>query len=59
LATAPPTATFEISHGEVVVTGKAVECAEAMGRVKIIKTVAYTGGAVAGGASLLWLLGLL
>lgn len=59
LATAAPTDTFEISHGEVVVTGKAVECAEAMGRIKVIKTVAYTGGAVAGGASLLWLLGLL
>jgi hypothetical protein len=59
LATAAPTDTFEISHGEVVVTGKAVECAEAIGRIKIVKTVAYTGGAVAGGASLLWLLGLL
>jgi len=59
IATAKPTDTFEISHGEVVVTGKAVECAEALGRIKVIKTVAVTGGAVAGGAGLLWLVGLL
>lgn len=52
-------ATFEISHGEVVVTGKAVECAEALGRMKTLKTVAYAGGAAAGGAGLLLLLGLL
>lgn len=59
LATAQPTDTFEISHGEVVVTGKAVECAEAIGRVKTIRTVAYTGGAAASGLGLLWLLGIL
>lgn len=59
LATAQPTDTFEISHGEVVVTGKAVECAEAIGRVKTVRTVAYTGGAAAGGLGLLWLLGIL
>lgn len=59
IATAQPTDTFEITHGEVVVTGKAVECAEALGRIKVVKTVAYTGGAVAGGAGLLWLVGLL
>lgn len=59
LAKAKPTDTFEISHGEAVVTGKAVECAEAIGRVKVIRTVAYAGGAAAGGAGLLWLVGLL
>lgn len=62
IATAAPTATFEISHGELVVTGKAVECAQALGRVKTIKTVktvATVGGVAAGGAGLLWLLGLL
>lgn len=53
------TATFEISHGEAVVTGKAVECAEALGRIKTVRTVATAGGVAAGGAGLLWLLGLL
>lgn len=59
IAAAKPTDTFTISQGEVTVTGKAVECAEALGRIKVVKTVAYTGGAVAGGAGLLWLFGLL
>lgn len=59
VATAKPTDTFEISHGETVVTGKAVECAQAIGRAKTIRAVVTTGGVAAGGAGLLWLLGLL
>lgn len=59
IAAGSQAATFEISHGELVVTGKAVECAEAIGRVKVVKTVVYAGGAAAGGAGLLWLLGIL
>jgi hypothetical protein len=59
VATAKPTDTFEISHGEAVVTGKAVECAEAIGRIKTIRTVATVGGVTAGGAGLLWLFGLI
>lgn len=59
LATAQPTDTFTISHGETVVTGKAVECAEALGRIKTIKTVATVGGVAAGGGALLLLLGIL
>lgn len=51
LATAQPTDTFEISKGEVVVTGKAVECADALGRLATIRTVATAGGI--GGAGLL------
>jgi hypothetical protein len=59
IVTAAPTDTFEISHGEAVVTGHAVECAEAIGRVKVIRTITYAGGAAAGGAGLLWLVGLI
>lgn len=59
LAAAQPADTFEISHGEVVVTGKAVECAEALGRIKTVRTVATVGGAAAGGTALLLLLGIL
>jgi len=59
IATASPTDTFEISHGELVVTGKAVECAEALGRLKTIKTVATVGGVAAGGTVLALLLGLI
>lgn len=59
LATAKQTDTFEISHGEAVVTGKAVECAEAIGRIKTVRTVATVGGAAAGGVGLLWLIGIL
>jgi hypothetical protein len=59
ITTAQQTDTFEISHGELVVTGKAVECAEALGRLKTIKTVATVGGVAAGGAVVLLLLGLI
>lgn len=59
LASAQPSDTFEISHGEAVVTGKAVECAEALGRLKTLKTVATVGGVAAGGGALLLLLGIL
>lgn len=59
LATAKQTDTFEISSREAVVTGKAVECAEAIGRIKTIRTVATVGGVTAGGAGLLWLIGIL
>lgn len=59
IATAKPTDTFEISHGEAVVTGKAVECAEALGRLKTVRTVAAVGGVAAGGSVLLLLLGIL
>lgn len=59
LASAKPTDTFEISQGEAVVTGKAVECAEALGRIKTVRTVATVGGAAAGGTALLLLLGII
>jgi hypothetical protein len=59
IATKAAAATFEISHGELVVTGHAVECAEAIGRIKTVRTVATVGGVAAGGAGLLWLLGIL
>lgn len=50
------TATFEISKGDVVVAGKAIDCAVALGRGKIIKTALVTGGAIGAGALLLFLL---
>jgi len=59
LETAQETDMFTISHGETVVTGKAVECADALGRIKTIKTVATVGGITAGGGALLLLLGLI
>lgn len=59
LETATPEDTFTISHGESVVTGKAVECAEALGRIKTIKTVAVVGGVAVGSTVLLFLLGLI
>jgi len=59
LSTAAPTDTFEISHGETVVTGKAVECAEALGRIKTIRTIVTAGGVTVGGGALLLLLGVL
>lgn len=49
-------ATFEISHGEMNVTGKAVDCAVALGRGKVIKTALTAGGAIGAGALLLLLL---
>lgn len=59
IATAQPTDTFEISHGEATVTGKAVECADALGRLKTVRTVATVGGVAAGGSVLLLLLGII
>lgn len=59
IATATPSDTFQISHGELNVTGKAVDCAEALGRLETLKTVATVGGVAAGGAGLLLLLGLI
>lgn len=59
IATATPADTFQISHGELNVTGKAVDCAEALGRLETLKTVATVGGVAAGGAGLLLLLGLI
>ena len=59
LETATPEDMFTISHGESVVTGKAVECAEALGRIKTIKTVAVVGGITVGSTALLFLLGLI
>jgi len=59
VASAQETDTFQISHGEAVVTGKAVECAEALGRLKTIRTAAAVGGVAAGGGALLLLLGIL
>lgn len=59
LATAKPADTFEISQGEMVVTGKAVECAEALGRVRMVRTIVTAGGVVAGGGALLLILGIL
>jgi hypothetical protein len=59
LATAAPTDTFEISRGETVVTGKAVECAEAIGRVKTTKAIVTAGGVTVGVGALLLLLGIL
>lgn len=59
IAAGNQSATFEISKGEAMVTGHAVECAAAIGRAKTIRTVATAGGVAAGGAGLLWLVGLL
>lgn len=59
LATAQPSDSFEISHGEANVTGKAVECAEALGRIKTVRTALTVGGVAAGGGALLLLLGVL
>lgn len=59
LASAGPADTFEISHGETVVTAKAVECAEALGRAEAMRRVVTVGGAAAGGTLLLLLLGVL
>lgn len=59
IAAGNQTATFVISQGEIIVTGHAVECAAAIGRAKTIRTVATAGGVAAGGAGLLWLVGLL
>lgn len=49
-------ATFEISHGEMNVTGKAIDCAVALGRGKVIRTALTAGGAIGAGALLLLLL---
>jgi hypothetical protein len=55
VATAGPQDTFEISHGQLVVTGKAVDCAVAIGRGRVVRT-ALTVGGVGAGAGLLALL---
>jgi hypothetical protein len=49
-------ATFQISAGEMNVTGKAIDCAVALGRGKAIRTAATVGGIGAAGALLLLLL---
>lgn len=59
VAKAKPSDTFEISKDEAAMTGKAVECAEAIRRARTVRTVAYAGGAAAGGVGLLWLVGVL
>lgn len=48
--------TFEISRGELNVTAKAVECAAAIGRGRVVRTAVTAGGIAAGGALLLLLL---
>jgi hypothetical protein len=49
-------ATFQISAGEMNVTGKAIDCAVALGRGKAIRTAATVGGIGAAGALLFLLL---
>lgn len=49
-------ATFSISAGEMNVTGKAIDCAVALGRGKAIRTAATVGGIGAAGALLFLLL---
>lgn len=49
-------ATFEISQGQVIVAGKAIDCAVALGRGKIIKTALTAGGVGIGALALLFLL---
>ena len=49
-------ATFEISKGDVVVAGKAIDCAVAIGRGAAIKTALTAGGVLGAGALLLFLL---
>lgn len=49
-------ATFTISKGDIVVAGKAIDCAVALGRGKIIKNALVTGGVIGAGALLLFLL---
>lgn len=49
-------ATFAISAGEMNVTGKAIDCAVALGRGKAIRTAATVGGIGAAGALLFLLL---
>lgn len=49
-------ATFEISKGDLVVAGKAIDCAVALGRGKAIKAAVTAGGVIGAGALLLLLL---
>jgi len=56
IAAGDKNATFEISKGDVVVTGKAIDCAVAIGRGKTIKTALTAGGVIGAGALLLLLL---
>jgi len=44
--TATPMDTIEISHGEITVTQKAVDCAKSIGRLGVVETVAIAGGGV-------------
>ena len=48
--------TFTISKGDIVVAGKAIDCAVALGRGKIIKGALVAGGVIGAGALLLFLL---
>jgi hypothetical protein len=48
--------TFTISKGDIVVAGKAIDCAVALGRGKVIKAALVTGGVVGAGALLFLLL---
>lgn len=49
-------ATFEISKGDIVVAGKAIDCAVALGRGKAIKAALTAGGVIGAGALLLFLI---
>ena len=48
--------TFTISKGDIVVAGKAIDCAVALGRGKIIKGALVAGSVIGAGALLLFLL---
>lgn len=56
LAVGDTMANFEISQGELNVTSKSVECAVAIGKVRLTRTLVTAGGVAAGGAALLLLL---
>jgi hypothetical protein len=56
VAAGDETATFEISKGQLVVAGKAIDCAVALGRGKAIKTALTAGGIGIGALALLFLL---
>jgi hypothetical protein len=49
-------ATFQISHGEITVTQKAVDCAVGLGRAEALRTALTATGIGAGGTLLLLLL---
>lgn len=56
VAAGDKTATFEISKGDIVVAGKAIDCAVALGRGKVVRAALTAGGVVGAGALLLFLL---